>query len=101
MKRGLLGFGIALIFDLSLAGAASAAPEFLAYDGKNAIQEGQGGEHKSINGVDFWMRGAPPRRFQLIGSLTDERHKTGLWGAIRMSSLETDIAKAALAAGGN
>lgn len=78
-----------------------ASPEFMAYEGKNSIHEGQGGERKTIAGIDFWMRGQPPRRFQVIGSLTDERHKSGLWGAIRMAGLDDDIVKATKAAGGD
>jgi hypothetical protein len=86
---------------VSWCSVASAAPEFLSYEGKNSIHDGQGGERKTVGGVDFWMRGEPPRRYQVIGSLTDERHKTGLWGAIRMSALDDDIAKSAKAAGGD
>jgi hypothetical protein len=80
---------------------AALAQDFLAYEGKNAIHEGQGGEKKSVDGIDFWMNGDPPRRYELLGSLTDERHKSGLWGMISMSNLDGDIAKAAKAAGGD
>ena len=62
-------------------GTAMASPEFLSYESKNSIRDGQGGERKTVDGIDFWMRGDPPRRYQVIGSLTDERHKTGLIGA--------------------
>jgi hypothetical protein len=82
-------------------GSAIAGPEFLTYEGRNSVHDGQGGERKTVDGVDFWMRGDPPRRYQVIGSLTDVRHSTGLYGLIRMSSLESDIAKAAKAAGGD
>jgi hypothetical protein len=78
-----------------------AGPDFLQYEGRNAVHEGQGGERKTVDGVDFWMRGDPPHRYQVLGSLSDRRHKTGLYGAIRMSGLESDIAKAAKAAGGD
>ena len=37
------------------------AQEFLPYEGKNAIQEGEGGTKKVVDGVDFWADGAPPR----------------------------------------
>ena len=56
---------------------------------------------KVVDGVDFWMSGSPPHRFQVIGSIEDERHKTGLIGAIVMSSLEKDIASNARRAGGD
>jgi hypothetical protein len=85
----------------ALSSGVSAAPVFLQYESRNAVREGQGGERKTVDGVDFWMRGDPPKRYQIIGSLTDERHKTGLFGMIRMASLESDIANAAKAAGGD
>jgi len=92
---------VAALLLVTSTGNVLAAPEFLSYESRNPVREGQGGERKSINGVDFWLRGDPPRRYQILGSLTDERHKTGLYGLIRMSSLESDIAKAAKAAGGD
>ncbi|MGA0599356.1 hypothetical protein ACO2Q3_01475 [Caulobacter sp. KR2-114] len=99
-----------LIFALTIAAGiaacaaptvVAAGPEFLQYEGRNAVHEGQGGERKTIDGVDFWLRGDPPRRYQVLGSLSDRRHKTGIYGAIRMSGLETDIARAARTAGGD
>jgi hypothetical protein len=84
-----------------MAAPAKAGPEFLQYEGRNAIHDGQGGERKTVEGIDFWMNGDPPRRYQVLGSLTDRRHETGLFGAIRMSTLDSDIAKAARAAGGD
>ena len=80
---------------------ANAAPQFLSYEGRNAVREGEGGEKRTVNGVDFWMDGSPPRRFKILGSLKDRRHKTGLLGMVRMAGLDDDIAKAALAVGAN
>lgn len=82
-------------------GRALANPEFIGYEGKNAIHEGQGGEKKVVNGVDFWFNGDPPRKFKVLGSVSDRRMKTGIYGMIRMSGLEFDIAKAAASAGGD
>jgi hypothetical protein len=84
-----------------LAAPALAAPEFLRYYGKDALQEGRGGEMKQVEGVDFWENGTPPRHFEIIGFLKDRRHKTGVFGAMRMSGLEKAIAKAAKEAGGD
>lgn len=78
-----------------------AAPEFTKYYGKDSVQEGNGGAMKSVEGVDIWSEGAPPRRFELIGFLADRRHKTGLVGMMRMKGLEKEIAKAAKANGGD
>jgi len=73
----------------------------MAYEGKNALREGEGGTKKTVNGIDFWEDGAPPRQFKLLGYITDRRHKTGLVGMIRMSGLEGDIADVAKKNGGD
>jgi hypothetical protein len=92
---------VALAVTLVLPTTSVAGPEFLQYEGRNAIHDGQGGERKTVDGVDFWMSGDPPHRYQILGSLSDRRHKTGIYGAIRMSGLDSDIAKAARSAGGD
>jgi hypothetical protein len=100
MFRGRLLIACALAGALG-SGSVQAAPEFLRYEGRDAIHEGRGGERKTVEGVDFWMRGDPPHRFEVLGSISDRRHKTGIYGAIRMSGLDADVAKAAKAAGGD
>ena len=64
-------------------------------------QAGQGGDMKTVDGVDFWLDGSPPHRFQVLGVLEDERLKTGLIGLLRMSGLERDMARLAHQAGGD
>lgn len=91
----------ALVIGLAVPAVSIAGPEFLAYEGRNAIHEGQGGEKKTVDDVEFWSNGSPPHKFMVLGSLTDRRHATGLIGMVRMSSLDDDIAKAAKAAGGD
>jgi hypothetical protein len=34
---------------------------------------GQGGASKRIDGVDIWLFGAPPRKYQIIGYIEDSR----------------------------
>jgi hypothetical protein len=75
--------------------------EFIGYEGKNAISEGDGGAKKTVDGIDIWSDGAPPRRFQLLGYINDTRHKTGIWGKISMSNLDSDIADVAKKNGGD
>ena len=77
------------------------AQEFIAYEGKNTIKEGDGGAKKTVDGIDFWSDGAPPYKYQIMGFITDRRHKTGLVGKFRMSSLESDIAELAKNKGGD
>jgi hypothetical protein len=73
----------------------------LTYEGRNAVHDGQGGDKKTVNGIDFWSDGDPPRRYKVLGSITDRRMETGIYGMIRMSGLEFDVAKAAATVGGN
>ena len=46
---------------------------FETYEGPAAVQEGTGGTRITKNGIDYWTSGAPPRRYQVIGRLTDQR----------------------------
>jgi len=97
---GLGGMFVAAALTTSVA-PAWAKTEFLTYDGKNAIQEGQGGDKKIVDGIEFWMDGTPPHRYQILGAITDERWNVGIIGAIQMSSFDKDIAKRAREAGGD
>ena len=99
--RPILILAVAAALGVVVPTIATAGPEFLAYEGRNAIHEGQGGEKKVVDGIEFWSNGDPPHKFMVLGSLTDRRHETGLIGMVRMSSLDDDIAKAARAAGGD
>lgn len=92
---------IALGATLCIAWSAVSASDFVSYEGKDAVQEGIGGEKKVVDGIDFWSNGAPPRKFKIIGYVTDSRLKSGLVGMIRMSGLESSIAKEAKKAGGD
>jgi len=77
------------------------AQEFIAYEGKHAVQEGEGGTKKVVDGIDIWTTGTPPHKFKLLGYIDDRRHKSGIRGWIAMSSLESDIADIARKQGGN
>lgn len=71
-----IAFGVAV--SLALGGHASARAKFTAYEGKDAIVDGRGGTKVTKDGIDFWTTGEPPRRFQVLGVLTDKRG-TGLF----------------------
>jgi hypothetical protein len=94
---------LALVSAISLAGAtpAHAETQFLAYQGPDAVKQGQGGDMKTVDGVDFWLDGAPPHRFQVLGKLEDERWRSGIYGIIQIANTEHDIAKRTKAAGGD
>jgi hypothetical protein len=95
----ILAFCAAAIFAFCAENAM--AQEFAAWEGKPQVHEGQGGTRKTVDDIDFWTNGAPPRKFMLLGYITDRRHKTGIWGAISMGNLEADVAKVAKQAGGD
>ena len=86
---------------MGMAPAIAHAQEYLAYEGRNATFSGQGGERRTVDGVDMWLRGTPPHRFVVLGSIVDRRHKTGLFGMVRMAMFDGDIVRLTKAAGGN
>ena len=88
---GAAALSLMLTFGLQRASAEGFTP----YEGKDAVQEGTGGAKKTVDGIDFWSNGAPPRKFQIIGFMEDSRRKSGLFGMVRMASLEGSIAKIA------
>jgi hypothetical protein len=96
-----LTFGLAAAACLLAAASPVIGAQFLAYEGPDSVHEGHGGEKKVVGGVDFWLHGSPPRRFQVIGSVVDERRQRGIIGAIEMSMLDDDVAREARSAGGN
>lgn len=71
MRKTFLGAAAILI--ASVSGPSSASGQFTPYDGDSAIQAGEGGAHVARDGVDFWTSGTPARRFQILGTLTDNR----------------------------
>lgn len=69
---------------LSAASAAHAGLQFAQYDGPTAVQSGTGGTRITKDGVDFWTTGTPPRRYRIIGVLTDTRYEA--WGKKALGS---------------
>lgn len=96
MKKFVVG-----LFFFAVASVAIAAPEFVPYEGEAPIQIGAGGAKEMYEGIEVWVSGTPQREFEVLGYLTDRRHKTGILGAIRMSGLEKALAKATKEAGGD
>ena len=84
-----------LIAVLVLSGCAST--EYKTYEGRNTVYEGEGGTRSTINGIDFWENGEPPRKFKIIGIIDDERPS----GILAMAMQKGSIAKKAKAAGGD
>ncbi len=84
---------IALAIVVALAGCAT---EYYTYSGSPVIQ-GQGGASKRVGGVDLWVIGTPPRKFRVIGYLTDSRPG----GPIPMAARDGQLAEKVRAAGGD
>jgi hypothetical protein len=59
--------------------------------------EGRGGTKKIVDGVDVWTFGDPPRRFQVLGIIQDNRPG----GIIPMAQMKHDIIAKARQSGGD
>lgn len=75
----------ALFYCLGLAAALAAHPlaaktRYESYEARNSVVEGQGGSRTMKDGVDFWTTGDPPRRYQIIGIIRDNRGTGALHG---------------------
>jgi hypothetical protein len=70
--------GLALVAAVVSASPTYAAPKgFAPYEGKNAVTEGEGGTKIQANNIDFWTTGSPPRRYRVLGVLSDSRPARG------------------------
>src|SRR5258708_30668568 len=67
-KRRLLA---SLFLGLTFLGGGCST-NYYTYSG-SGIYEGRGGASKNINGIDIWLVGTPPRKFRIIGYITDSR----------------------------
>lgn len=81
-----------------VASSANAGAKFAVYEGRDAVREGNGGTKVQKDGIDFWTTGDPPRKYQVIGILTDKRNECLLCNnAVGSAS----VAKTVKAAGGD
>lgn len=77
---------------VAVPSAVNSRARFVAYEGKDAISEGRGGTKVVAHGVDFWTTGDPPKRFQVLGIITDKRSTGFISGdAIGSSSVATKV----------
>src|SRR6266571_7525364 len=90
-------YRIALLVTLTFLCASCTSTDFQSWEGRNSVVEGHGGTRKVVDGMDVWTHGDPPRRFQVLGIIQDERPG----GIIPMAQLKHDIVQKARAAGGN
>jgi hypothetical protein len=64
---------------------------------QSKIVSGSGGEKSSFHGIDLWTAGLPPRKFEVIGSIIDNRPS----GAFAMCLKGSQIASLAKQKGGD
>ena len=88
---------LALLLFVALLSVGCASTEFQAWEGRNSVVEGSGGTKTVVDGMDVWTFGDPPRRFQVLGIIQDERPG----GRIPMAQLRHDIVQKARENGGN
>lgn len=78
MKFSLYCIGAAVI---AVASPAIGKTKYETYEARNSVVEGQGGSRTTKDGVDFWTTGDPPRRYQILGIIRDNRGTGPLHGA--------------------
>jgi len=61
------------------------------------VREGGYGTRKVVDGVDIWTTGEPPRKYQVLGIINDER----LQAPFEMQRYYHDVAAKVKQAGGN
>ncbi len=71
--KNIIGIAGLTLSVLLATTSVSAKQTWAAYEGRDAIQAGQGGTKVQKNGIDYWTSGTPPHRFQVLGMLTDAR----------------------------
>jgi hypothetical protein len=88
-------FFIVLLATLALF-LSGCVTDYYAYQG-GAPMIGQGGASKRVDGIDIWLVGAPPRKFQIIGYIEDSRPG----GPIPMARRNAKLAEVAKQQGGD
>lgn len=80
----------------SVLAFSACSTSFYPYQGAKPIQ-GQGGASKTVDGIDLWIEGTPPRKFIIVGVITDGRPG----GPIPMAARNAQVAALAKKKGGD
>lgn len=86
-----------LVFLAVVLACAHVRQQYAAYEGPDAVRKGEGGTKFTVDGVDFWTTGSPPRQYRILGILTDTRRDK----RIAAASFAPDIAERVAEVGGN
>lgn len=92
--RGLKIFAAVLLAVLS---SGCATTTFLPYESTGTPVQGSGGTKMVVEGMEVWSNGEPPRKFNVIGVIEDERPG----GPLPMASLTKDVVAKARESGGD
>jgi hypothetical protein len=90
-------FFVTMLWVLAFTSCAHVQQQFAAYEGSTNVFKGQGGTKVTSDGVDFWTTGSPPRNYQVLGILTDQRRDQHF----AASSFGSDVAAEAKRVGDN
>lgn len=70
---------------------AGCSTTFQAYEGAAQNRVGQGGTRITVDGVDIWENGDPPRQYQVIGYIDDQRGGGGFSKSMRNSAVVAKV----------
>ena len=88
----------ALAFAAATLLVASCSTDYQSLESRApVVREGGYGTRKVVDGVDIWTTGEPPRKYQVLGIINDER----LQAPFEMQRYYHDIAAKVKGAGGN
>ena len=76
--KASIGLGAML---LACAGPVCANVAYAPFGRADRIRQGSGGEHFARHGIEWWTSGAPARRFEVVGLVTDDRVRLALSGS--------------------
>lgn len=70
---------------------AGCSTTYQAYEGTAQNRAGQGGTRITVDGVDIWENGDPPRQYQIIGYIDDQRGGGGFSKSMRNSAVVAKV----------
>lgn len=84
---------------LAIAAACSgcASTEFTPAGGRHQVVQGKGGTHIVVDGMAIWDSDGPPRRYEVIGLIEDQRSES----VLPMARWHANVVKRAREAGGS
>jgi hypothetical protein len=77
-------------------GISACSTTYYNYSGAKPLI-GTGGASENVSGIDFWVEGTPPKKFQIIGVISDNRPS----GPIAMAARNGQIAALVKKKGGD